>query len=401
MIGDIMNKYGGGLNQENIQNMNRTLILNLLRKEGVCSRVHLSHLSQLKQATVTNIVNDFLQWGIVKEVGFLVGSKGRRSIGISINNEDFAVLSIRLARTNYSVGVFNLSGGMIKSERIEYNPGQYSGETFQSIINNAKKIIANSQDRKILAIGMAIPGPYSERRGRIELMTGVIGWDQIPIKESLQEVFKIPVFIEQDANAGALAQFWHSERDFEKGILIYIAVGQGIGAGIINNGRLVKGSIGVAGEIGHTSINFNGPTCACGNRGCLENYCSSTAFLKRLNEELDLDHTVSFKQASELVKNGDKKAVTIYTDICTKLAFGVVNVINSFNPSVIILGDEMAHVLPELMLECVKKVVKTMVIPEIYKNTEITMSVVKNDSMSHGAAIVAINDIFFTPDLYF
>lgn len=89
--------------------MPRTLLLNLLRKEGICARAHLANLSQLKQATVTNIVSDFIDWGLVKEVGFLVGNKGRRSIGISINNDDFGVLAIRLARKNYTVGIFNLS----------------------------------------------------------------------------------------------------------------------------------------------------------------------------------------------------------------------------------------------------------------------------------------------------
>ena len=95
-----MNRSIRGFNQENIQDMNRTLLLNLLRKEGICARAHLANLSQLKQATVTNIVSDFIDWGLVKEVGFLVGNKGRRSIGISINNDDFGVLAIRLARKN-------------------------------------------------------------------------------------------------------------------------------------------------------------------------------------------------------------------------------------------------------------------------------------------------------------
>lgn len=396
-----MDKSGTGYNQENIQGMNRTLLLNLLRKEGVCSRVHLSNLSQLKQATVTNIVNDFISWSLVKEVGFLVGNKGRRSIGISINNDEFGVLAIRLARMNYTVGIFDLSGNLVEKHRVDIEANQQPQQTLKRIIKDAHNLIISVGTRKIISIGMAIPGPYSEKRGRIELMTGVNGWNEIEIKEVLRKAFGIPVFIEQDANAGALAQYWHNDEDYKKGVLIYIAVGQGIGAGIINNGMLLKGSIGVAGEIGHTSINFNGPKCSCGNYGCLENYCSSIAFCKEVNRARNTENSLSFDEISQLLKEGDETAQKIFIESCDKLSVGIVNVINSFNPSVIVIGDEMSHLMPELMLERIKKNIKEMVIPEIYNNMNITTSVVRNDSMAHGAAIAAIIDIFANPLNYF
>ena len=92
-----------GMNQTSIQDSNRELLLNLLRSEGECARITLAKLSGLKQATVTNIINDFIRWGIVKEVGFLTGEKGRRSIGISLNKEEYGVIGIRITRKNYSL----------------------------------------------------------------------------------------------------------------------------------------------------------------------------------------------------------------------------------------------------------------------------------------------------------
>ena len=99
-----------GMNQTNIQDLNRELLLNFLRSEGECARITLAKLSGLKQATVTNIINDFIRWGIVKEVGFLTGEKGRRSIGISLNKEEYGVIGIRITRKNYSFGLFNIAG---------------------------------------------------------------------------------------------------------------------------------------------------------------------------------------------------------------------------------------------------------------------------------------------------
>lgn len=396
-----MQKSNRGLNQESIQDMNRTLLTNLLRKEGICARAHLAKLSMLKQATVTNIINDFIDWGLVKEVGFLIGSKGRRSIGISINNEDYGVLGIRLARKNYTVGLFDLSGNLVDYKRTNIREDQLPREVFELMIDDARKLVDDSKERKVIAIGMAIPGPYSIKRRRIELMTGVTGWNEIPIQEELVEAFHFPVFVEQDANAGALAQYWHNGEDYKNDVLVYIAVGQGVGAGIINNGELLKGSIGVAGEIGHITINYNGPRCACGNYGCLETYCSSIAFTKEVNNALKPKTDYTFKEAAQMVREGQKEATEIFLRSCDILAAGIVNVVNSFNPAMIVIGDEMSHIVPDIMLGRIKENVKQRVLPEIYSNMSIIMSVVSNDSMVHGAAIVAIKEIYSNPENYF
>lgn len=396
-----MGQRKSGYNQEKIQKMNRTLLLNMLLKEGVCSRVHLAELTQLKPATITNIINDFIEFRIVKEVGLLTGSQGRRSIGISINNDDYGILAIRLSRKNFSVGVFNLSANAVEIKRVEIGTDRTPKDIFEEIVEMGKKIIAGLSDRKIIAIGMAIPGPYSEKKGRIEIMTGFKGWNEIPIYQILKDTFQIPVFIEQDANAGALAQYWHTSENLTNKMLIYIAAGQGVGAGIVNNGELIKGTVGIAGEIGHMSIDYKGVRCSCGNYGCLEMYCSSIAFMKKVKEALRWEKTMSLQEAAELLKDGNQKVMDIYLECCDMLAVGIVNIINSFNPAVIVIGDEMAHIAPDIMLERVISDVRERVLPAILEDTDIKVSMVKNDSMLHGAAVVAIREIFLNPESYF
>lgn len=396
-----MDGVGKGLNQDSIQDLNRTLLINLLRKEGVCARAHLANLSNLKQATVTNIVNDFIKWGIVKEVGFLIGSKGRRSIGISINNDDYGILAIRLARKNYSVGIFDLSGVLRDSVRVEVSEDMSPRKIFDDILEAAGKFLQDTKPRRIIAVGMAIPGPYSFKQGRIALMTEVLGWNEIAIEEELFETFHLPVFVEQDANAGALAQYWHNEADYKDNVLVYIAAGQGLGAGVIINGEVLRGNTGVAGEIGHTSIQYDGTQCACGNRGCLEKYCSSIAITKAVNDALAAEKGYSFKQIAKMIRSGDQTCLKKFEESCDFLAIGIVNIINCFNPAAIVIGDEMSHILPKVMLKRVDSAVKKRILPEVYADTKITMSVIENDSMLHGAAIVAIRDIFKRPEKYF
>lgn len=395
-----MNNYGRGINQEKIQELNRTLILHHMRKEGVCARATLAKLSGLKQATVTYIINDFLEWGLATETGFISGDKGRRSVGVTLDRNNFGVLGIKISRKNYQIGIFDLVGDTVVLINRDIAKGETARSIFNAIKEEAKTILAGTGKRKILAIGAAIPGPYSLKKGRIALMTGMPGWDSIPIQQELQEAFGLNVFIEQDANAGALAQYWYTPEISDEDALVYIAAGYGIGAGIITNGSLLKGAIGVAGEIGHASINYNGPQCACGNYGCLENYASATAFTNEINRIMgDEQHSYSFADARSMVRDGNPLAKEIFSRCCDYLAVGIVNVINSVNPTRVIIGDEMSHIVPEYMLQRIQEEAQRKLLPEIYENTTISMSVVE-DSMVHGAANVAICDIFSNPTRY-
>lgn len=390
-----------GYNQGNIQNMNRTLLLNLLRREKVCARTTLAEHSGLQQATVTHIVNDFINWNLVKEIGFLSGAKGRRSIAISLNTNDFAVAGIRIARRNFSVGLFTLQGEALLIRRFFITSGQKAREIMNMVIQEMDSLIAKFPNIKILSLGVAIPGPYNSLKGRISIMTNVEGWDKIALKDEFSEHFNIPVIIEEHANAAALAQFWYDADTQSNDVLVYIAFAQGIGAGIINKGILLKGATGAAGEIGHTTVDLHGPRCSCGNYGCLETYCSSIAFVRRVNEAFGKKNVLTFHDVEMLVKEKNPIATELYLEMCDYLSIGVINVINSFNPQLIVIGDEMAHIAPELMLERITSNVKERIVPQTLENTKIQLSAYKQDSMVYGAAIIAINHIFENPAHYF
>lgn len=390
-----------GYNQGNIQNMNRTLLLNLLRREKVCARTTLAAHSGLQQATVTHIINDFISWNLVKEIGLLSGAKGRRSIAISLNTEDFAVAGIRIARQHFSVGLFNLRGEALLIKRNTIAPGQKARKIMNMVIQEMDCLIAKFPNTKILSLGIAIPGPYNSLKGRISIMTNVEGWDKIALKDEFTEHYNLPVIIEEHANAAALAQFWYDANTQKNDVLVYIAFAQGIGAGIINKGTLLKGTTGAAGEIGHTTIDFHGPRCSCGNYGCLETYCSSITFVRKVNEALGKHAELNFRDVTILVKEKNPVALNLYLEMCDYLSIGVVNVINSFNPQLIVIGDEMAHIDPELMLNRVISNVKERIVPQTMENVKIQLSSYRQDSMVYGAAIIAINNIFDNPTRYF
>ena len=200
-----------GVNQDSIQSMNRTLIIKLLREQGVCSRANLAKLSGLKKATVTYIVNDFISWGCVREVGLMQGDKGRRSIGITLAEDSYYVIGIRLARRNFKIGLFSINGRLIYMKQQQIESGQSPDRTMEYIINNIHAVVDQVEPDKILAIGMAIPGPFIKQEGKIAVLTETAGWGNMAFKEELEKHFSYPVFMEHDANAGAYAQIWYDK----------------------------------------------------------------------------------------------------------------------------------------------------------------------------------------------
>lgn len=335
-----------GYNQEAIQSMNRTLILQYLQQEKMCSRVRLAQLSGLKQATITNIINDFISWGIVEEMGLMGGQRGRRAIAIRLEQERFAVIGVRLARQFFDVGLFTLSGELV-GERVRTPITDNAPQAvLDGIARSVLAMIHAASGRQILAVGVAVPGPYYAKEGIIEDVFP--GWEKICVPEELRSQIPLPVCMEHDANAGVLAERLLGDHDRKYETIVYLAIGQGIGAGIYHNGQIFRGSTGIAGEIGHISINLDGPVCSCGNRGCLTAYASTIALTNRINlARQKIDSAAKLLTWQDLT--GDSGDAPENDPVIREefdrniryLAAGINSLIYSYNPDLIIIGDEI------------------------------------------------------------
>lgn len=391
-----------GLNLNDVQEINRGLVIWLLRRKRVCSRAEIAKSSGLKQATITNIINDFINWGIVRETGIIEGRKGRRSIGITLDTDHYRVMGIRITRHFFAVGLFDLFGrqDVISHQQIDLTEG--GPAVIGKLITAVAAMLEQASDRKVLGIGVAIPGPYVRTEGKMSLMTEHPGWEGIAIDQELASAFELPVHLEHDAKAGALAEWWFASRKFEQETMVYIAAGQGIGAGIIINGKLIRGALGIAGEVGHISIAFDGPRCACGNCGCLEHYCSTIA-LARYAEEGIRDHPASalardrsFPRIVQALKAGDPFAHEIVSKAGRFLGLGLVSLINAYNPHVIIVGDEMSQ-LGEVFLEVIRGTIESHVLPTVYRSTSIELCPFEHDPVLVGVSTLTVDQILHTP----
>lgn len=386
-----------GINQDLTQELNRSLLLKNLRREGTCSRAHLAALTGLKQATVTNIMKDFLNWGLVTEVGFLNGSKGRRSIGISINTDRYRVIGVRLARNHYSVGLFDLTGRELGKKRVEIDTREGLGaeEILMRITKEIRRLLKKHGKEVILAAGMAVPGPFIAKKNRIALITGADIWKDVDLKEFFNRELDLPIFLEHNANAGAYAHMWDLKEAYHDDVLVYIAAGQGIGAGIVMNGRIYEGALGTSGEIGHITIDRNGKPCACGNKGCLERYASSLELVRDVYGESA--NGGSFEEVERRIREGDEFCLKRYRLACESLGIGIITLVNVINPDVIIIGDEMVRPAPKLMEAIIQKTVKEGVLSDVFEGLRLSVSTYEGDPILTGAAIVAIDRVFDSP----
>lgn len=380
-----------GKNIEDVQKQNQVSILQVLRQNGVISRKQVSDYVGLTPGTVTNIVRDLIEAGYVVETGFLPGKKGRRAVGLMINPQGFYVMGVRLSRSSVVCSVFDATANMIMSKTGVIEDFDRAQQVLNYMLDLMAQVIAESGvGKKLRAIGVSTPGPLNLKEGRITYLHGNIDWHDVPIRQLIHDHFKMPTVLEHDANAAALAEsLFGDAKDFQN--LVYVAVGRGIGAGIVLNGEIFRGSLGTAGQIGHLSVNEAGPKCQCGGTGCLTNYASSKAFINSV-QKLGIDSNGSLNTLLALAKQGNPTVLSEIKKAAYYTGVAVAGLINLLNPEVVFLGDDMTSFSP-WWFEEVKKTAVSRLAAEIASGVEIRLSSFGQDAFLLGTGAIALDHV--------
>lgn len=393
-----------GNNTSDLTEMNRSAIVRILQQREICTRAEIAKLMGLTQASITKLVAYLIDMGIVSEVGIVKGNGNRRSIGLRLNAEKNLVIGIKFSRHVFAMGVFDISGKVYEHKETEFS----SDDSPADVITQMKKQVSELLEKylKVVAIGLALPGPYLRKVGQIAMVTRMPGWQEVNFIDEFREAFNKPVFIEQDANAGALAEWWFGNHGRPLNSLAYFLVGEGVGSGIVDHDRLLLGNLGVAGEIGHISIDYNGPACGCGNRGCLELYCSTSALLARAEKEMPELFGEKYDNRFEICENifgaakkGDEKAKKLVEEIARYIGYGCVTLINAYDPEVIVIGDCISKA-DELLIPTINQIVRERTLPAIGNKVRIEISKLSIDPTLYGAAAIATDRVLRKPSEY-
>lgn len=352
---------------ERMKLQNQSTVLNMIRLKEPISRAEIAKLTNLTPPTVSSLVSELIEKNLITEEQVTVSKAGgRKPIMLRINYKAHYILGVYAAAEIVRVILTTMDGKIVSDYSQEITDLPTKSVFLQMIIDNIHYILEKSEIEKnlILGIGVAMHGLVDPNQG-LAIFSPHLQLENIPIKDCLESEFQIPVIVENDVRALAIAESWFGQgqgvSDF-----ICLSVGRGIGSGIFINNEIYKSSFNTAGEIGHTILDINGPKCKCGNNGCLEAYSSETAILNKVNKVLlnnqdSLIHQwlkvnkeeLSIKLVFNAAKQGDLLAISILKDAGKSLGLAAANIINILKPSKLIvegcifeLGD---YVFPPLV----------------------------------------------------
>ena len=394
-------------NKLNDKRLNETLILNAIRKDSPISRTDIVKMTELSGATVTKFVDNLIQTGFVREDGYDDSRGGRRPTLLKLVPEASFAVGVELGAANLRAVVVNLEAKIVAKIAKKTN----ADEGRERVLKRMSEIIHQVIDasgvgrENIKGIGIGISGIIDHQRGICLFCPNIKGWENVPVKRLVEEEFGMEVSVDDSSRMAALAEHWCGlARKVEN--FIFVNVGFGMGSGIFTNGQLYRGSRGAAGELGHITIDENGPRCQCGNRGCLETLVCGPAIIRRARERLE-EGVVSLigkmvdgdltKITPELVveaaRKGDKLAFNIMEKTGEYLGIGIANTVNLFNPELVIIGAGISRA-GDLFLDTVKRTVKARALHTASTSVDIKLSELGDTTAAQGTAILVLKNIF-------
>jgi len=326
--------------------VNRQILLNLVREHQPISRADLARRMTLGRGVVTTLVKQLLNEGALYEGALADLPRGRRPTMLYVETRDRLVVAIDVRFSRIDVLLSDFGGKQIALERFgtRFDPEQLLDEL---AVRVRRLLRTHAAEGRCEGIGMVIPGMVDRHSGRV-LNAPQLGWRDVQVRSGLAERTGLPVHVENAPAACALAHIWlgpSGVRDF-----VYVSVSDGVGTGVVVNGEVVRGHAHTAGEFGHIPISADGPRCLCGSQGCLEAHTSNLATVARY-----LGHELSPAIARELLQRsgvtvddvigraggGDERARDALTETGRYLGIGLSTIVQALNPAQIFVGGEI------------------------------------------------------------
>jgi predicted NBD/HSP70 family sugar kinase len=371
-------------NQVHIKTHNNQLVLSTIYEQGPLSRAEIVHQTHLTAPTVSDLVTPLLAVGLVEEVGFGLSKGGKRPILLQVIDDARFIIGLDLGREDFRGALINLKGKVIYHNELPLQ--SRTGDAALGIVYELINDLIQHSSSPLLGIGIGAPGLVDSTTGIIRRAVNV-EWQDIPLAALLKERFNLPVYMANDCQVAALAEYtYHNQAAVEN--LVVINAGYGIGAGIIIKGQALNGVPFGAGEIGHVQVVRPGEPCQCGNTGCLETLVSTRAILQQVQAlrhgamKGSLPEVTHFDQICRLFKSGDPLVQTVVNAAGHYLGAAIANTVSVLGPSRVTLSGSLSS-LGEPFLDILRE--------EISRRCRLpTMNYVTVDISSLGPDIVLL-----------
>ena len=326
-----------------IRDINRQIVLNYVREREPISRAEIARETALQRSTISAIVEALTEEGLVEEVGEGESTGGRRPTLLKLRTKEAIAVGVAITPTCTTIATSDLAGRIVEQEEFLTNPDP------DKTLGEVMSLISNLSVRNrgsIEAVGVSLPGLVDPSTGNA-VYVPYFKWRDIPIAKKIGEAVGLPVIIDNDANAVALAELWFGRpevsdaRDF-----ILVLVAEGVGTGIIFDGQVYRGQRGAAGEFGHMVIGTQAPVpCSCGNLDCWEAFASERAAVARymkLSGAEPRPH-FGFRELVDRALRGEEHARAALIETAHYLGIGISNLVVGFSPEAVVVGGEITR----------------------------------------------------------
>ncbi|MGQ9746725.1 MAG: ROK family transcriptional regulator [Candidatus Caldatribacteriaceae bacterium] len=389
--------------QRRVHEDNLKRVFRFIHRHGTTSRPIIARELNLSPATVTNLINELRRMGVVKEEGFGESLGGRKPIIIDFDEDWGWVLVVRIGARRIHVGLANLNGEL-KVKKVDHLVSHDPDTVVTQIVMLTSSLLSEHVPHRVIGMGVCCPGIIDPKRGEV-IKAVNLQWESVPLQKMLSALFPWPVFVENSLDTGALGEKWFGVgRDVED--LLYINVGNGVGAGIISHGELVEGYQHAAGEFGHTSIDFSGPLCPCGNRGCVEMFASARAVVKKARSYIERGGKTYIRELlgenlesltceiiDEAARAGDLFALQLWQETGEILGRAIANLVNLLDPEVVVIGGGLSLAHP-VFLDTLASVIWETTASLHRRRVEVRRAFFGRDSGLVGAAALTVERIF-------
>jgi N-acetylglucosamine repressor len=385
----------------------------VVRRFGPISRTQIHELTNLRPTTISILVRKLLQKGALVEAGPIDNPMGRKQILLKLNGDCGFVVAVEFDEDRVVAGVLDVE--LRVRERIDEPTELAEGldGLLDQLLRCARKVIRKSKVsfNSIFGMGIASPGLVDVRSGTVVTSSTIDFWKQVPLRAAFETEFRIPTIVECNTRAKTLAERTLGAGNKSEN-LIYVEYGAGIGAGIIVDSHLLYGQGCAAGEFGHIRLAPAGPACKCGSFGCLEALAGTRAVETRIRKALEAGAFSQLLSSADgqaknitawmvltAAKAGDKTCSNIVAEVVNYLGLGLSNLINLFNPAVVVL-DKRLEMAGDLLLDQIMQVLWRQALSHTVENLSLRFAKLEQDPGLLGMGLIVLDKHFEIPALH-
>ena len=393
-----------------VRELNRSILLNQLRTRSPLSRADLAAITGLNKTTVSSLVDELIAHGFVREIGANASAGGRPAVLLELNPAAGYIVGVEIGIGYLNVALTDFHATILWKRQAPFSESDSQRQVVNQVIALLRQAVRQGErtGTRLLGIGIGIPALVDVTSATL-IHVPNLGWRDVPLRQILSAKFDAPIFVDNDANAAALAErYMGAAQNVDN--FVYVVANVGIGAGIVLGGNVFHGATGYAGESGHVTLDPDGPLCYCGNRGCWERLASQRALIERAQKAIQAGESSSISAMTkgsnglslqivlEAARQGDAVARRALEETGEYLGIGIANLINTFNPALVAFGG-MLSLAEEFLTPVIQRTVSQRAMSGPREVAQFIVSTFKSDACVIGGVALVMHDILSRPRL--